>query len=291
MNNEEDNFDTSVLPDDMFTLKGEEFYRVVRSLVGEVISDILEIQLINSAENFLHTSNVFDVFKYDSEDIDEIKLKSCFKMRNGEYTIRTGVLNNMKYLETVLKKKLEEHSIVPNKLQKQKYDQLINQNPMLQSLIAWYLHNECNNNNNDKNHLFTSSFIDTITRNVIKSKHGYRYDDSIKNFALVLYILGGKQVYEFIRINIIGALPNLTTLNKLISSTDAILTEGQFCFGALKQYLNSVNVGFGFCSEDCTGIIKKIKYDVNTNSFVGFVTQLSNGIPIPNYYQTDSLNN
>ncbi|CAF5016091.1 unnamed protein product, partial [Rotaria sp. Silwood1] len=77
----------------------------------------------------------------------------------------------------------------------------------------------------------------------------------------------GKQVYEFVRINIIGALPNLTTLKKLISSTDAILTEGRFCFDALQQYLNSVK----------------------TNSFVGFVTKLSNGVPIPDYYQTDSF--
>ena len=50
MNNEEDNCDTSVLPDDIFKLKGEEFFSVVRSLVGEVISDILEIQL--KATNF-----------------------------------------------------------------------------------------------------------------------------------------------------------------------------------------------------------------------------------------------
>ncbi|CAF3989077.1 unnamed protein product [Rotaria sp. Silwood1] len=111
----------------------------------------------------------------------------------------------------------------------------------------------------------------------------------MKDFAVVLYTLGGKQVYEFVRINIIGALPNLTTLKKLISSTDAILTEGRFCFDALQQYLNSVKVKFGFCSEDCTSIIKKIKYDVKTNSFVGFVTKLSNGVPIPDYYQTDSF--
>jgi len=111
----------------------------------------------------------------------------------------------------------------------------------------------------------------------------------MKDFASVLYILGGKQVYEFIRINIIGALPNLTTLNKIISSTDAILREGRFCFDTLKEYLNSLNVKYGFCAEDCTGIIKKIKYDVNTNSFVGFVTQFSNGIPVLDCYKTDSF--
>ncbi len=158
-------------------------------------------------------------------------------MRNGEYIIRTGVLNNMKYVKMILKKKLEEQQNVPNNLQKEKYYDLINQNPMLQSLVTWYLHNQSTNNNSDKNHLFTSSFIDTITKNIVKSKQGYRYEDSMKNFALVLYILGGKQVYEFTRINIIGALPNLTTLNKIISNSNDILTEARFCFGALKNYL------------------------------------------------------
>jgi len=169
MNIQEDNCDTSVLPDDIFSLKGESFFHIVRSLVGEVISDILEIQLIDSAENLLHTNDIFDIFKYDSEDLEEIKLKSCFKMRNGEYIVRIGVTNNMKYLKMLLKKKLEEKNSLTNHFQKEQYYQLINQNPILQSLITWYLHNE-SNNNGDKNHLFTSSFIDTITKNIIKSK-------------------------------------------------------------------------------------------------------------------------
>ena len=45
---------------------------------------------------------------------------------------------------------------------------------------------------------------------------------------------------------------------------------------------------FGFCTEDCAGVIKKIQYDVTTNSFIGFVTKLSNGVSVCNYYRTDS---
>ncbi|CAF1245709.1 unnamed protein product [Rotaria sordida] len=267
MNNKDDNCDTSVLSDAIFTLKGEEFFRVIRPLIGEVACNILEIQMIDSAENFLNTNDIFDIFNYDSDDIDAIKSKSCFKMKDGQYIVRTGVLNNMTYLKTVLKKKFEEQHIFLNNLQKEKIYELINRNPILQSLIAWYSRNEFANNDINKNHSFMSSFIDTITKNIVKQKQNYRYDDSMKDFAVVLYTLGGKQVYEFVRINIIGALPNLTTLKKLISSTNAILTEGRFCFDALQQYLNSVK----------------------TNSFVGFVTKLSNGVPIPDYYQTDSF--
>ncbi|CAF2110353.1 unnamed protein product [Rotaria magnacalcarata] len=291
MNIKEDLCNTSVLPDNIFALKGQEFFHIIRSLVGEVICNILEIQIIDSANNFLNTADVFGILKYDSEEIDEIRIKACFKMRNGEYTIRPGVLNNMDYLTAILKKKFIEQNSFTTNLQKETYYELINHNPMLRSIIDWYSQNQYSNNNNNNNHkknLFTSSFIDTITKNIVKSKQSYRYDDCMKDFALVLYILGGKQCYEFFRLNIIGALPNLTTINKLISNTNPILTEGQFCFVALEQYLETVNVRFGFCAEDCTGVIKKVKYDANTNSFVGFVTKLSNGVPISNYYRTDS---
>lgn len=281
--------DTAVLPDNIFALKGQEFFRVVRSLVGEVVCNILEIQIIDSAENLLNTSDVFEIFNYDSEEIDAVKKESCFKMKNGEHVIRTGVLNNMTYLKNLLKKKFNESSFLNDNLSEETYCKLIDQNPMLKSLVQWHLQNQFTNSYNDKRNSFMSSFINTITTNIVKSKQNYRYDDSMKNFALILYILGGKQCYEFIRINIIGALPNLTTINKLISNSDHILTEGRFCFTALKEYLETSNVSFGFCAEDCTGVIKKVKYDVMTNSFVGFVSKLHNGMPVTDYYKTDSF--
>ena len=282
-------YDTSILPDNIFTLKSEEFFRVIRSLVGEIVCNILQIQLIDSAENFLNTIDIFEIFKYDSEEIDEIKVKSCFKMRNGDYVIRAGILNNMTYLKAILRKKFEQHYSFTNNVQKERYYELIDQNSMLQALIDWCSLNRLTNNDNNEKQLFISSFIDTIAKNINKSKQSYRYNGCVKDFALVLYTLGGKQCYEFVRINIIGALPNLTTINKLISNTDFILTECQFCFGPLKQYADTLNVRFGFCAEDCTSVIKKVEYNVITTSFVGFVAKLSNGVPICNYYQTDSF--
>jgi hypothetical protein len=38
-----------------------------------------------------------------------------------------------------------------------------------------------------------------------------------------------------------------------------------------------------------TGVVRRIKYDTNTNSFIGFSTPLSNGVPIPSHFKTDSL--
>jgi hypothetical protein len=36
-------------------------------------------------------------------------------------------------------------------------------------------------------------------------------------------------------------------------------------------------------------VIRKINYDHQTNSFVGFAAPLVNGVPVPNYYQTNSF--
>ena len=95
--------------------------------------------------------------------------------------------------------------------------------------------------------------------------------------------------YEFVRLNIIGLLPSLTTLHGIISDKNLRITEGQFRFDELKQHLDLVNTKFGFVSEDCTGVVPKIKYDERTNSFVGFAVPLTNGIPYVNHFQTDSL--
>lgn len=42
-------------------------------------------------------------------------------------------------------------------------------------------------------------------------------------------------------------------------------------------------------AEDCTAVIKKISYDSLTNSFVGLVPHLNDGIPTTLHYQTDSF--
>ncbi len=112
--------------------------------------------------------------------------------------------------------------------------------------------------------------------------------DTIKNFALSLYILGGKLTYEFIRLNLPGSLPNLTMLNTLISNSNSKISEAEFQFDQLQKHFENLNIQYAFGSEDATGVIKKIKYDSTTNTFNGFPTPLDRGVPIKEYYRTDS---
>ncbi|CAF1476512.1 unnamed protein product [Rotaria sp. Silwood1] len=157
------------------------------------------------------------------------------------------------------------------------------------NLVLYYQRIDNDNNNNEDKYCFLKEFIDTITSNLTKSGTGFRYSDQIKNFALSLYILGGKLTYEFIRLNLPGSLPNLTMLNKLISKSDSKINEGELRFDQLQKHFDQLNIQYAFGSEDATGIIKKIKYDSTTNTFNGFSTPLDCGVPIKEYYQTDSF--
>jgi hypothetical protein len=276
---------TLVLPNNALLLVDQEFFEMVKSFGGQTLCEILQCQSINSTEVFLKSVDVFEIFNYNIPSLYKIKEKACFITKNGDIVVKTGVKNSLNYLTTILKRKQEE--ILIGDSQEEVSNDLIASNPLLKSLVKWYSHKE--HTNNQSSNLFLSKFIDTLTSNIATSNNCQRYDDLVKEFGLSLYILGGKKTYEFVRLNLgINALPSLTTINKLISNT-GVIKEAEFRFDQLQQYLQSVDVKFGFVSEDCTSVIRKIKYNVSSNSFTGFATPLIKGIPVANHYRTDSF--
>ena len=164
----------------------------------------------------------------------------------------------------------------------------LNKHPLLKSLILWYQRVDHDHITNKDNYGLLKDFIDTVTSNLTKSMNHFRYNDTINKFALSLYILGGKLIYEFIRLNLPGSLLNLTILNKLISNSNSEISESEFRFDHLQKHCENLNVQYVFGSEDAIGVIKKIKYDSATNTFNGFSTPLDRGIPVKQCYQTDS---
>ncbi|CAF1534009.1 unnamed protein product, partial [Adineta steineri] len=288
-NNDNSTIDTSVLPNDIFTRVGDDFFSIVQLLAGDAVRDILQIQLINSATKLLNIENVFAFFQIESDETDIIKAESCFKSKTGEYIVKPGIQTNLSNFVKLLKHKLIEEQLIQNENNEtqQKYitDDFINKHPLLKSLIKYYQENDSNNNNNNKNG-FLISFIDNLLFNLTRSSNHFRYTESIKNFAVCLYILGGKQAYNFIRLNLFGSIPNLPMICDLINKSDMRLTEAEFRFESLQQFQSH----FGFCSEDTTGVIRKAEYDVATNSFIGFATPIINGVPVPKYYQPHTFN-
>ncbi|CAF3816716.1 unnamed protein product [Rotaria sp. Silwood1] len=117
----------------------------------------------------------------------------------------------------------------------------------------------------------------------------FSYDSSIREFASCIFILGGRNVYEFIRINIPGLLPSLTVIQALIDSSTNNLQEGEFRYDAMSDYLSSKRSKFVFAAEDCTSVIPKITYNVQSNTFTGFTPPLKDGLPQINTFSTESF--
>ncbi|CAF5183717.1 unnamed protein product, partial [Rotaria magnacalcarata] len=246
--------DTSILPDDIFT------------------------RLVNSARKLLNTADIFAFFQIESEETNAIKVESCFKCKTGQYIVKPGIQASLSYLIRLLKLKfkqeqelkLNQNNEVKNKCLT---DDFIDKHPLLKSLIKWYQEND--SEDTSKSNEFLTSFIDNLVLNLTHSSNRFRYTESIKKFATCLYILGGKQCYEFVRLNLPGTIPNMSTLRDLINQSDMTFAEAEFKFESLKQF----HSGFGFYSEDTTGVIPKVEYDSSTNSFIGFATPIVDGIP------------
>ena len=276
-----------VLPDNVLELKGEQFFEWIHETVGEALTAILKIQLIDSTQVLINCADPFDVFKYDSPDINRLRGKVYFKTSNGGYIMKTGVKTNFYLLITSLNEKRDEKKHTRDLVQgDEASSHVINNYPMLKALFNWY---EKHSEADGKDQSFLASLIDTITSNLTKSPNNYRFSESVEQFAMSLYILGGKMTYLFVRMNLSPALPSITTLNKLILNSDSKVNEGEFRFDLLCEYFHRIDSRYAFGSEDCTGVVRRISYDQATNSFIGFATPSSNGIPIAGYYQTDSF--
>jgi len=83
-------YNLSTLPDHVLALRGHDFYAFVKSMAGSPLHDILKIQSIDSSQSLLDTNDIFEIFKYNSSDLLELKTKSCFKI-NDEYVVKTGI--------------------------------------------------------------------------------------------------------------------------------------------------------------------------------------------------------
>ena len=277
----------SVLPDNVLMLKGEQFFDWIRTTVSQTLSEVFKIQLIDSTQVLMNCADPFDVFKYDSPDVNHLREKVYFKTNNGDYILKVGIQTNfdllIKSLNAKTKHKKDENDCV------NKNDasiDFINDYPKPKALLNWY---EKQSQTHDKDPSFLASLIDTLTSNLTKSPNNYRFPESVEQFSMALYILGGKMTYQFVRMNLSPALPSIPTLNKLILNSDSKVNEGEFRFVLLLEYFHRIDVRFGFGSEDCTGVVRRIIYDQATNSFVGFAPSLSDVVPIAEYYQTDSF--
>jgi hypothetical protein len=90
--------DTSVLPDNISDLNGEVFFQCIRQTGGHVLCEILKIQFIDSTRILMESPDVFDIFKYNSLEMNDLRDQVCFETEKGDYIVKSGVRTNLSLL-------------------------------------------------------------------------------------------------------------------------------------------------------------------------------------------------
>ena len=108
--------------------------------------------------------------------------------------------------------------------------------------------------------------------------------------ALCLFVSAGCHAYEFLRINLLDVLSNLTTIQTKLAKEEFRALKGKFRYDDRNKHMATVNSKFANCAEDCISVVRKIIYDVRSNSFVGFTSPLDeSGISQMKDFRTDCI--
>ena len=280
------------LPANILTLKGDSFYTFLQCTFSPEIKEIARLQGFTSAFSLLHSNrHLLELIQLDSNDPNLIAIKqvAAFRLKNDTWVIKPGIqydadllmsaLRRMDYKETVNR---SDGAILVS-------SDVLTAFPWLKSLIVF-----CQNSKmarDQANLICLSSFIENLANNLVKSSNQNRYSTLVEEFAFALSMLGGRQAYEFIRINLPGSLPSITNLSDLYNESREHLIEGAFRFDAMGDHFKAMDVKYAFISEDCTGVVQSVSYDRQSNSFVGFCPPLeTDGFPKASSFNFRSFN-
>lgn len=133
--------------------------------------------------------------------------------------------------------------------------------------------------------------------NESKAPKGRRYEDSLKKFSCVIYLLSGRMAYEILYANLEGSLPSITTIKTLLDTETQDFRMGAIRVSKLKQWLADREFPFRVCiAEDQTKIIESVQFNSKENYLDGLSAPLGcNGFPIENPFTAkdalDIINN
>lgn len=274
------------LPINVFELHHEDFLQMVHQQCGKTMVEILRYLEINSAESLLTVEDLFAFFLHDSPDLTEMKKKVGITLSDGKFRVKDGLLFQANSLIKALHTfQQQTNSSTSNDMTIS--SSLLDEYPILRQIIRMF---ENLSSQSDKCvNAFKYTAIETIISNYNCAKTRYSYNDSMREFALCVFILGGRNVYEFIRLNIPGFLPSLTVIQCLLDSKSNRIKEADFRYDLMSDYLQSQKTKFVFAAEDCTAVVPRIVYDCQTSTFIGFTPPLEYGLPQIDSFSTDSF--
>ena len=95
--------DLSMVPADVFNLRGDPFYALVRELTSDDIEELLRLQRIATARCFLNT-NPLDIFNLNTnnQSIMQLQDRLSFKTAANKHIVLAGVDGDVLYLKQLL---------------------------------------------------------------------------------------------------------------------------------------------------------------------------------------------
>ncbi|CAF2257375.1 unnamed protein product [Rotaria magnacalcarata] len=276
-------FSPLALPDNVLSFEGEKFFELVNQTCGEIFKELMEVLSINTVHKLLLLENdILAVFQKKYKELEKITQRACLHLDDDTIMLKPGLrLDYDRFIEAL-------HAV---NNQSRDQEQTVSLNDVFFSLLKNLTKSfQLNENDDSQNsYCFLIAFIENIFSNLLKNKNNYRYSEAVMHFAQSLYILGGRNVYEFVRLNLPGAIPSMPTLNESLGKAGACIEEGEFRYNVLHDHQKSYGYQIAVCSEDATAVIKKVTYNAATNTFTGFSLPLERGIPVARYFQTDSF--
>jgi len=109
--------DTSILPSDILSLQGSDFFKVVESLTSNSVADLIRIQEIRNVRVFMLVPDILAVLKIDSSELDYIRKTACFRLQNNNYIVKLGIETSIRYLRDLFATKIREYYYPDNKQQ------------------------------------------------------------------------------------------------------------------------------------------------------------------------------
>ncbi|CAF4343454.1 unnamed protein product [Rotaria sp. Silwood2] len=253
-----DIFQLHELTDDMMKLSHDTFYNFLEITLNKDLCELFRIQAIRdmSSLSSISVDELIQILNFDVVELNYLKKALGFVSVDGNFHLRLGFQNLLERLFSLVKSK-KNSSVKSLQLT---HNQI--EDDILRQLTELWKHSFSSSND---------------------------YDNHIQQFALLLLILGGRNCYEFLRLNLPGALPHISNIESLMRNQEARIIECKFQFKLLKEYSQSNNCSYVFASEDCTSSVCRIDYDAQINSFIGLSSPLIDGVPKPTFFRTDNF--
>jgi hypothetical protein len=229
----------SMLPDDVSSYTDTAFYEFVEMYAGEIESEIFEVQCIRNVRTLLRVPDALSFFDLHCKETGDLKRRACFVADDGQYIFKAGIRFNIEQFIDLLRK----HSVSTLS----RGDNALAYASEAASNTADSRHSSGNlvdlraKTEEIRSTSLVYAFIDNLLKNANRSSTHYEYSEAVEKFASALFILAGNHTYEFIRINLPGALPSTTTIEKRNRVINSRMTECEFHFDALHSYVRSID--------------------------------------------------